>query len=240
MKTIIVTGVSQGLGLEIAKLLLEKGNKVFGLSRTKNENIFEIEKKYKSHFVHIGIDLLKFDDIKKIFKTELNYSIKIDALVNNAATAYDELITNADIKKIEEQFSLNVFAPILFSKYVLRNMLLHKTKGSLIHISSISAHTGYKGLSMYAASKGAIEAFSKNLAREWGEYGIRSNCIVAGFMETQMSNKLSADQKDRIYKRTSLKIPVSMKSVSETISFLISDASESITGQNIFIDSGTI
>ena len=119
-------------------------------------------------------------------------------------------------------------------------MLLHKSIGSIIHISSISVHTGYKGLAMYAASKGALEAFSKNTAREWGETGIRSNCLVAGFMDTEMSSTLSSEQKDRIFKRTALKTATSLNSVANTIKFLLSNESASITGQNIFVDSGTI
>jgi len=93
---------------------------------------------------------------------------------------------------------------------------------------------------MYASTKGAIEAFSKNTAREWGETGIRSNCVVAGFMETEMSKKLSEDQKLRIYNRTSLKKETDKKSVINMIEFLISEDSSSITGQNMFVDSGTI
>jgi 3-oxoacyl-[acyl-carrier protein] reductase len=113
-------------------------------------------------------------------------------------------------------------------------------KGSIVHISSISAHTGYKGLAMYASTKGALEAFSKNTAREWGERGIRSNCLVAGFMETEMSASLTEDQKYRIYQRTSMKKPTDVDSVAETILFLLSGKASSITGQNIHVDSGTI
>ncbi len=137
-------------------------------------------------------------------------------------------------------YSINVFTPYMIVKNVIRNMLLHRIGGSIVHISSISVHTGYKGLAMYAGSKGALEAFSKNTAREWGERGIRSNCLVAGFMETAMSETLSDQQKDRIYRRTSLKLPTSIASVAETVTFLISDSSSSITGQNIHVDSGTI
>ena len=93
---------------------------------------------------------------------------------------------------------------------------------------------------MYASTKGALEAFSKNTAREWGERGIRSNTVVAGFMETSMSATLSSEQKDRIYKRTSLKKATTLKSVAETVVFLLSDKAESITGENICVDSGTI
>ena len=119
-------------------------------------------------------------------------------------------------------------------------MLFSNIQGSILHISSISVHTGYKGLAMYASSKGALEAFSKNTAREWGERGIRSNALVAGFMETNMSGTLSDNQKTRIYNRTSLKKPTSIQSVADMVEFLISDKSISVTGQNIHVDSGTI
>ena len=129
---------------------------------------------------------------------------------------------------------------MIMVKYVIRNMIFNRVKGSIVHLSSISVHTGYKGLSMYASTKGALEAFSKNTSREWGVKGIRSNCLVAGFMKTDMSSTLNEDQINRIFNRNSMKTPTSKKSVSETIEFLISDKANSITGQNMFVDSGTI
>jgi 3-oxoacyl-[acyl-carrier protein] reductase len=93
---------------------------------------------------------------------------------------------------------------------------------------------------MYASSKGSLEAFSKNASREWGEKGIRSNCVVAGFMDTDMSSALGDDLKNRIKNRTSLKRLTDLQSVSNTVEFLISDKSKSITGQLINVDSGTI
>ena len=70
--------------------------------------------------------------------------------------------------------------------------------------------------------------------------GIRSNVVVPGFMETAMSSTLTDDQKDRIYKRTSMKAATSVCSVAETVSFLVSEKACSITGQNIHVDNGTI
>jgi 3-oxoacyl-[acyl-carrier protein] reductase len=93
---------------------------------------------------------------------------------------------------------------------------------------------------MYASTKGSLEAFSKNTSREWGVKGVRSNCIVAGFMETDMSSSLNDELKNKIFNRTSLKKPTSLESVSNTVEFLLSDKSESITGQLINVDSGTI
>jgi 3-oxoacyl-[acyl-carrier protein] reductase len=240
MKTILLTGVSKGLGLIVLKNLLEDGNTVYGISRTSNDEVKEIKSKFADSFIHLQYDLSLEQSVKDLNKYILKNKIKFDSFVNNAAVAYDDIITNTNFDKLDFMFKTNVLNPIMITKSILRNFILNKNKGSVIHISSISVHTGYKGLSMYAATKGALEAFSKNTAREWGEMGIRSNCIVCGFMETNMSDTLSSDQKDRIYKRTSLKKETSKESVAETINFLISDKSESITGQNLFVDSGTI
>lgn len=240
MKTILLTGVSKGLGLVILKNLLEDGHIVYGISRTSNDEVEQIKYKFTDSFIHLQYDLSLEKSVKDLNKYILKNKIKFDSFVNNAAIAYDDIITNANFDKLDFMFKTNVLNPIMITKFILRNFILNKKKGSIIHISSISVHTGYKGLSMYASTKGAIEAFSKNTSREWGEMGIRSNCIVCGFMETNMSDTLSNDQKDRIYKRTSLKKETSKESVAETINFLISNKSESITGQNLFVDSGTI
>ena len=233
-KTILVTGVSKGLGLEISKTLLSKGYSVIGISRTNNKELSVFD-----NFQHLKFDLSNSEGLEEFLKSNLR-NTKIDGFVNNAAIAYDDIITNMNLENLQTMYNVNVFSPFLITKYCLRNMLLNKVKGSIVHISSISVHTGYNGLSMYASTKGALEAFSKNTAREWGRKGIRSNCIVAGFMETEMSGTLTDEQKDRIYKRTSLKRPTDTKSVANTIEFLLSDESNSITGQNINVDSGTI
>lgn len=237
----LVTGVSKGLGLEITKSLLNKGNTVYGISREQSEELSLLINQNPLSFKWMSFDLNNSNDIKEtIFKNWIGNNTPLHGFVNNAALAYDDIITNIDITTLEKMYRVNVFSPFLLTKYAIRNMLLHNTKGSIVHLSSISVHTGYKGLSMYASTKGALEAFSKNTAREWGELGIRSNCLVAGFMETNMSSTLSEEQKDKIYKRTSLKIPTNISSVSETICFLLSQDASSITGQNIHVDSGTI
>ena len=240
-KNILITGVSKGLGLEIAKILLEKGAVVFGVSRTKTKILSDLIELYPQHFCLVLFDLNNTEQInEKLFKEFVTNKVPLHGFINNAALAYDDLISNLNSDKLQNMYNVNVFSPMVISKYVVRNMLLHQTKGSIVHISSVSAHTGYKGLSMYASSKGAIEAFSKNLAREWGSLGIRSNCVVAGFMETEMNESLTADQRVRIYQRTALKSPTSLQSVAETVAFLLSDGAHSITGQNVFVDSGTI
>ena len=93
---------------------------------------------------------------------------------------------------------------------------------------------------MYASTKGALEAFSKNIAREWGGKGIRSNCVVPGFSGTTMSESLGAEQKERIYNRTSLKKETDVRSVASTVLFLLSEQACSITGTVLHVDNGTI
>lgn len=240
-KNILLTGASKGLGLKITKSLLKKGWTVFAISRSKTEYFNELLIQYPDNLKWLQFDLANGENIRQsIFKDWIGFDTPIHGFVNNAALAYDDIITNLNLVSLEKMYQVNVFTPMMLTKFVLRQMLLHNIKGSIVHISSISVHTGYKGLSMYASTKGALEAFSKNTAREWGEKGIRSNCLVAGFMETEMSSTLSVNQKNRIYNRTSMKQPVDLDSASETIGFLLSDEAKSITGQNIHVDNGTI
>ena len=238
---VIITGISKGLGLKTAQSLLKKGWTIYGISRNKTKELDELMVQYSGKLKWLQYDL---DDTKKIqkiiFKDWIGIKTPVHGLVNNAAMAYDDIVTNLNLDSLEKMYRVNVFTPIVLTKYVIRHMLLHQTKGSIVHVSSISVHSGYKGLSMYASTKGALEAFSKNVAREWGEIGVRSNCIVVGFMETEMSSSLSETQKNRIYQRTSMKKPVDVNSVAETISFLLSEDAKSITGQNIHVDNGTI
>jgi len=238
---ILVTGVSQGLGLQIARALLSRGATVYGISRNRTPEWIELEQAYPGRTGHRAVDLERTESLKQtVFKDFIPNSVRLDGLVNNAAMAYDDLITNLDEAQLRRMYDVNVFAPMLLTKYAIRNMLFHRVAGSIVHVSSISVHTGYKGLAMYASSKGALEAFSKNTAREWGERGIRSNCLVAGFMETNMSASLSAEQKARIYQRTALKTATTVQSVAETVCFLLDQGAASVTGQNLFVDSGTI
>ncbi len=238
---VLVTGCSRGVGLEICKVLLAQGHTVYGVARSHTEEFKALESEYAGKLFFKSIDLSDSEGARKsVFKEFITNDIVLDGYVNNAAVAYDDIVTNLNLDRLKAMYEVNVFTPMMITKYAIRNMLLHKTKGCIIHISSISVHTGYKGLAMYASSKGALEAFSKDTAREWGVMGIRSNCVVPGFMATAMSSTLTEEQRSKIYARTSLKDATSINSVAETVAFLLSVNACSITGQNIHVDNGTI
>jgi 3-oxoacyl-[acyl-carrier protein] reductase len=225
MKNILLTGDSKGLGGKIKRKLIDSGYNVIGLSRSGDD---------------IKYDLSDVDGIKELYLNTIKDRGPIHGYINNAAFAYDDIITNLNSEKLMEMYKVNVFSPMMLTKYVIRDMMLNKTKGSIIHISSISVHTGYKGLSMYASTKGSLEAFSKNTSREWGRIGIRSNIVCPGFMDTNMSSSLNDEQRNKIFKRNSRQKELTTEEVSSTVKFLISEDSSGITGQTIHVDNGTI
>ncbi len=240
MKSILLTGISRGLGLETARYLLENGYRVYGISRSIPDDLEALRKVHPENLKLFRFDLLHAEESKDIFEKFIDLETPIHGLVNNAAMAYDDIVTNLRMEPLEKMFRVNVYAPMFLTRHAIRNMLFHRVAGSIVHISSISVHTGYKGLAMYASTKGALEAFSKNTAREWGSRGIRSNCVVAGFMETEMNRELGEETRAKIYRRTALQRETSKESVAAMVEFLLSDRSSSVTGQNLHVDSGTI
>lgn len=241
MKNILITGVSQGLGLAVARAVVAQGWTVYGVSRTLSPDFAAMQTEHPERVNFFSFDLADVEGVKsKLFKEFVGFEVPLHGVVNNAALAYDDLVTNLDLERLQAMYAVNVFSPMMVTRQAIRNMLLHGQGGSIVQISSISVHTGYKGLAMYASTKGALEAFSKNTAREWGERGIRSNCVVAGFMETAMSATLTDEQRQRIYQRTALKQATSIESVAATVVHLLGDGAASITGQGVFVDSGTI
>ena len=229
---ILVTGCSRGVGLEICRVLLEQGHTVYGIARSCPDEFKALQTKYEGRLLYKSVDLSDSEHVKEnVFKDFCGSKVQLDGYVNNAAVAYDDIVTNLNLDRLKAMYEVNVFTPMMMTKNVIRNMILHHTKGAIVHISSISVHTGYKGLAMYASSKGALE---------WGPMGIRSNVVVPGFMATAMSSTLTEEQRSKIYARTSLKDATSIRSVAETVAFLLSEKAESITGQNIHVDNGTI
>lgn len=232
---IIVTGDSRGLGYEIVNSIKYDGL-ILGISRSESQYTKKLSDKLQKNYHHINFDLSNiynydqlFEQIKNISKQKLN----IDCLINNSAIAYDDLLTNLDTNKLINMFNVNVFGNMLLSKFVIKNMIANDIKGNLIHISSISTQIGYKGLSMYAASKGAIETFSINVATEYGSLGIRSNCICPGFFESDMTKTLSEDKLKKIKNRNNLKKFVNVNDICDLVNLL--NTNTSITGKRFEI-----
>lgn len=239
MNAVLVTGITGTLGRAIARTVLtDPSFTVVGLGRRPAGDVAELLDAHSGRLSYVRTDLSDPTAVERLYLETLKAMGPLRGFVNNAALAYDDLLTNADAAHLERMFRVNVLTPMMLTKYVIRDMLLHHTAGSIVHVSSVSTRIGYKGLSMYAATKGALEAFSLGVAREWGSRGIRSNCVAAGFMETNMTRNLTVEQRDRIHRRSSLKRAVSVDSVAATVRFVLSEEAASVTGAVLRVDAG--
>lgn len=168
-KNIIVTGCSRGVGLEICRVLLEQGNNVYGIARSYTDEFKALEAECPDHVFFKSVDLADCENVRhNVFKDFCSNKVQIDGYVNNAAVAYDDIVTNLNLERLQAMYNVNVFTPMMMTKNVIRNMILHKVKGSIVHISSISVHTGYKGLAMYASSKGGTRSILKGYCSRVG------------------------------------------------------------------------
>jgi 3-oxoacyl-[acyl-carrier protein] reductase len=132
---------------------------------------------------------------------------------------------------------LNITSPIILTKYVVRQMMADGG-GRIINMSSIIATTGYNGLSVYGATKAAASGFTRSLAREVGKLGITVNAIAPGFVDTELTQSLSEDQRKRIASRSALRRLPETDDVARMVEYLLGDGGRNITGSVLTIDAG--
>jgi 3-oxoacyl-[acyl-carrier protein] reductase len=162
----------------------------------------------------------------------------LDGFVANAAVGLDGMLTmtaEADLRRCVE---LNLVAPMLLAREVIKGMLAAGRAGSLVFVSSVAARTGFTGLSVYGATKGGLVAFARSLAREYGERGIRANSVLPGFLATEMTAGLDQGRRSAIVRRTALKRLGETGDVAGAVAFLLSDEASYVTGTEIVIDGG--
>ncbi len=236
-RLVIVTGASRGLGLAICQQLLQANYNVLALARTLSDELADLQQQYAAlHF--IAADLSELDNIQQLCNHIVKQHGRPYALINNAAVGYDGVLATMHNSEINSLLNLNVQAPILLSKYLLRPMLLNQ-QGRIINISSIIARTGFNGLSVYAASKAALEGFSKSLAREVGKAGITVNCVAPGYMQTDMTQSLQGDKLDSIKRRSPLGRLATPDDAAAAVLYLLSEHASAVTGTVLTVDAGS-
>lgn len=234
MKRVLVTGGSRGLGLGICRSLAEAGYSVATVSRNGSPELSEAISDFPGRIESHIADLSNLPQLQE-FSRHLLFS-GFDGFVANAAIGTEGLLTLTSPEKIAHCIQLNLTSVILLTREVLKGMLTRG--GSLIFISSISALHGYSGLSTYSATKGALLSFSRSLAREYGARNVRSNCVLPGFLETEMTQTLSGEDKQRIERRTALQRLGQPEDVVGTVRFLLSEDARFITGTELIVDGG--
>lgn len=234
-KVIIVSGGSRGIGKAIVELLLEQGAIVACFSRSRIEGL---EKYDEDRTYWEPIDVLDYKKLKAFVGRVFKKYGKIDGLVNNAGINFDSLLTTMNEDKMHEILTVNIEAMMMLTQQVSKFMLI-KQSGSIVNISSIvGGARGFKGASVYGASKAAVVGFTKSLARELGEKGIRVNAVLPGFIETNMTAAMPEAKREQILRRTPLKHFGAPKEIAYVVKFLLSHEASFITGQGIIADGG--
>jgi 3-oxoacyl-[acyl-carrier protein] reductase len=235
-QNIIVSGGSRGLGLHLTQRLLEQGNRVATFARTRTEAMGTLEARHGASFHFASLDAVDAPGVSR-FVAEVNERFgRLDSVVNNAAIGQDQLLIHTDLDTLRRIVDINVVGPTLLTRAALKHMLLQR-RGNICNVSSICGSRGYAGLSVYAGSKGYLDAMMRALAREVGEAGIFVNCVAPGFFESEMSSVLLPEQLATIKRRTPSGAMSNDENIFKVVDLVISGTTN-IQGQVLFVDGG--
>ena len=234
-KKVLITGATGGIGNYLVKKFDELGSEIVATG-TNEEKL----NKLKNDFKGIHIEKFKLDEHHKIeeFINKIYEKLGgLDILVNNAGITLDNLSIRLSEENWKKVLDINLTSTFLMCKHAIKKMLKNKS-GKIINITSIVGHTGNLGQANYSASKAGINSFSKTLAIEYAKKRININCVAPGFIQTEMTDKISEEFKKSLIN----KIPSGElgrgEDVSNCVVFLASDMADYITGETIHVNGG--
>tara|TARA_B100000767_G_scaffold265471_1_gene281556 strand:- start:1048 stop:1794 length:747 start_codon:yes stop_codon:yes gene_type:complete len=241
-KTAIITGASRGIGRGIALVYAQHGCNVAFTYSSSVQSAQELEIELNT----LGVkakgyqsNAASYDQAHTLAKEVLKDFEGLDILINNAGITKDNLLMRMGEEDFDQVIEVNLKSVFNMTKAVQRAFLKQR-KGSLIHMSSVVGVKGNAGQANYAASKAGIIGFSKSIALELGSRNIRSNVIAPGFIETEMTAKLSEDVVQGWRNAIPLKRGGSPEDIANACVFLGSDLSNYITGQVMNVDGGML
>jgi 3-oxoacyl-[acyl-carrier protein] reductase len=239
---VIVTGGSRGLGLGIAQKLTAAGYHAIAIARKETSQLLsamqDSERHHPGSFHFIPFDLAEIEEIPKLVRCLRKRFGTIYGLVNNAAIASESILALMPNAQIEQLVRLNTLSPIVLTKYVVRSMIADGG-GRIVNVGSIIGFTGYSGLSVYGATKASMMGFTRSLAREVGRMGVNVNSVAPGFVDTEMTQGLSDQQRQQIVRRSALRRSISPEDVADAVEFLLSNKAKNITGTVLTVDAGS-
>ena len=236
-KVILVTGANRGIGLNIIQRLNNDGYTVIGTSRTDDgANIISQEIKSNGGKGLI-MDVTNQESINSSIKNIQDEYGTLYGLVNNAGITNDNLLMRMTEEQWLSVIETNLTSIYRVTKSIVKDMMKAR-EGRIVNIGSIVGMMGNAGQSNYSASKSGLLGFTKSLARELSSRNINVNSISPGFIDTDMTKALSDDQIDNLSKNIPLGRIAESSEVSSVVSFLLSDDSSYITGENINVNGG--
>lgn len=233
----LVTGASRGIGKAIAKRLAKEGYFVIGTA-TSSAGVEGIDT-YLHEFGGIGrtLDVRQQENIDKLFEEIESVYGNVQLLVNNAGITHDGLLMRMKDEDWLDVLDTNLSSVYRMSKRAIRGMMKAR-KGRIINITSVVAQMGNAGQANYAASKAAVEGFTRTLAREVGSRQVTVNCVAPGLIETDMTDELD----ERLLNSMLDAVPVGRlgqpEDVAAAVTFLASDEASYITGTVLAVNGG--
>ncbi len=241
-KTAIITGATRGIGRGIAIVFAQQGANVAFTYSSSVQAAEELEKE----LIGMGVQAKgyqsnagDFNEAQKVVDDVIATFGTVDILINNAGITKDNLLMRISEEDFDKVIEVNLKSVFNMTKAVQRIMLKNKA-GSIINMSSVVGIKGNAGQTNYAASKAGVIGFSKSVALELGSRNIRCNVIAPGFIETEMTEKLSPEVVEGWRNNIPLKRGGTPEDVANACVFLASDMSAYITGQVINVDGGML
>jgi len=239
-KTAIVTGSSRGLGQGICVALAEYGANVVGVSQSSSDETKRMVEEVGGKFVWVKADLTTLEAVETIVDTAKENFGGVDILVNNAGTIRRADALDYSEKDWDDILNLNLKTAFFLSQRVAKEFLKQGKGGKIVNIASMLTFQGGIRVPAYTASKSAIGGVTKALANEWAKFGINVNAIAPGYMATDNTQALRADEKrsEEILSR----IPAGRWGTPEdlmgAVVFLSSMASDYVNGHILAVDGG--
>ena len=235
-KVSLVTGGSQGIGRAIAEFLAEKGSDVVILDVMDGSDARDAILARGVKALYLNMDVTDYGQVEKAVQTVIGEMGGIDNLVNNAGITRDKLLLRMTGEEWDRVVQVNLKGVFNCTKAVVRHLL--KKGGSIVNMASVAGLTGNAGQSNYAASKAGIIGFTKSVAKEYGERGIRVNVVAPGFIRTDMTASLDEKYRETMRQAVPLKRAGEPRDVAHVVYFLLSDYSAYITGEVINVSGG--
>jgi gluconate 5-dehydrogenase len=244
-KTALVTGGSRGIGLGVAQGLASHGADIAIIARNEGQLQAAKEKIQKDSGKKVwtfSFELGNTKGIEKLFENIISETKGINILVNCAGTTARGAAEDVELQTWNRIVEVNMTAVFVLSQVFCRHRRQVGKGGKIINIGSLMCHGCRPTTTAYAASKGGLLMITRSLAVEWAKYNINVNAIGPGFIATDLTTKLQADEDFNkwVLSRTPFARWGQPEDVAGTAVFLASSASDFVTGQILYVDGGWV